>query len=59
MGYFQTGGAMKITETKNGYLLCPVCGRPTKTKVVPGVTRLHRFPLFCKWCKKETNIDYE
>lgn len=50
---------MKITETKNGYMLCPVCGRPTKTKVVPGVTRLHRFPLFCKWCKKESNIDYE
>lgn len=48
---------MKVDE--KGYILCPVCGRATKTKVVPGVTRLRSFPLYCKWCKKESNIDYE
>lgn len=43
------------TNTK-GFLLCPKCGRPTKTKVLPE-TILKRFPLFCPWCKKEQIID--
>ena len=45
---------MKINS--KGFLLCPKCGKATKTKVLPQ-TRLTGFPLFCPWCKKETIID--
>jgi hypothetical protein len=48
---------MKVND--KGFLLCPVCGGKTKTKVIPGITRLHRFPLFCPWCKRETEITYD
>lgn len=47
---------MEITE--NGYLICPKCGKKTKTKVIPGTTILKRFPLYCPWCHEETVIDY-
>lgn len=42
-----------------GFILCPVCGGKTKTKVIPGETRLVRFPLFCPWCKREIMIDFD
>ena len=42
-----------------GFLLCPQCGKKTKTKVLPGVTRMIRFPLFCPWCREEIMIDYK
>lgn len=45
---------MKITA--RGFLICPKCGKPTKTKVLPR-TILHSFPLYCTWCKQETVID--
>lgn len=47
---------MEITES--GYLICPKCGKKTKTKVIPGTTRLKRFPLYCPWCHEEIVIDY-
>lgn len=45
---------MQVNE--KGYILCPHCGRPTKTRTNPD-TRLLRFPLFCPWCKRESIID--
>lgn len=42
-----------------GYLICPLCGKKTKTKVLVGITKMKDFPLFCPWCKKESKIDYE
>ena len=42
-----------------GYLLCPCCGKKTKTKVIVGTTKMKGFPLYCPWCKKESKIDYE
>lgn len=41
-----------------GYLLCPYCGKKTKTKVVVGSTKMERFPLFCPWCKREAMVNY-
>ena len=49
----------KTTEAnEKGFLICPHCGRKTKTKVVAGITELKQFPLFCPWCKQETMIKY-
>jgi uncharacterized Zn finger protein (UPF0148 family) len=45
-----------VQVSENGFIICPKCGRQTKTKVNPD-TELKRFPLFCPWCKKETIID--
>lgn len=42
---------------KDGFLVCPVCGGQTKTKVLAG-TELRSFPLYCKHCKKQTVIDH-
>lgn len=44
-----------MTDDK-GFVLCPKCGKRTKTKISPD-TVLKRFPLFCPWCKKEMVID--
>ena len=45
---------MQVNE--KGYILCPCCKRPTKTRANPD-TELKRFPLFCPWCKKENIIN--
>jgi uncharacterized Zn-finger protein len=45
---------MKIND--KGFVVCPKCGKQTKTKVLPD-TELKRFPLFCPWCKKETIVN--
>lgn len=42
-----------------GYLICPVCGKKTKVKVIVGKTELKKFPLYCPWCKTESEIDYK
>lgn len=42
---------------KYGFLVCPVCGGRTKTKVLAG-TELRSFPLYCTHCKKQTVIDH-
>lgn len=42
-----------------GFLICPKCGKKTKTKIIPGTTVLMKFPLFCSWCHEETIIDYK
>lgn len=46
-----------VVSTKDGYILCPVCGQKTKTKTLPK-TELKRFPLYCPWCKRQTVIDH-
>lgn len=38
------------------WILCPVCGCKTRTKVYED-TILLRFPLFCPKCKTETVIN--
>jgi endogenous inhibitor of DNA gyrase (YacG/DUF329 family) len=39
-----------------GLILCPVCGRKTKVKVIRK-TELKNFPLFCPKCKNQSMID--
>lgn len=38
-----------------GFVLCPVCGCKTKTKIRTD-TVLENFPLFCPKCKNETLV---
>lgn len=47
---------MRVNE--KGFICCPLCKKPTKTKVVPE-TVLKHFPLYCTWCKKEIIIDMQ
>jgi len=48
---------MTTMPNEGGFLICPECGHYTKTKVLPD-TRLERFPLYCKFCKRQFVIDY-
>lgn len=43
--------------SKEGFLICPKCGRKTRVKVQSG-TVLKQFPLFCHWCREEMTIEY-
>ena len=38
------------------WILCPVCGNKTRTKIRED-TELKNFPLYCPKCKKETLIN--
>lgn len=40
-------------------LICPRCNRPTRVMVIPKVTVLERFPLWCEKCRVESVIDYD
>lgn len=44
--------------TDKGYIVCQKCGYRTKVKVIPKVTVLVHFPLYCKTCREEFIIDY-
>ncbi len=48
---------MTAEANKRGFILCPKCGRRTKTMVYQE-TEMISFPLWCTWCKKETIIDF-
>ena len=37
------------------WLICPLCGRKTKNRILPETVLLH-FPLYCSRCKKEVVI---
>lgn len=41
-----------------GFIMCPVCGRKTKVKVVRE-TELENFPLFCPKCKNQCVIELQ
>ncbi|HEN3152438.1 conjugal transfer protein [Streptococcus agalactiae] len=40
------------------WILCPVCGRKTRVKILDD-TVLKKFPLFCPKCKTETMVNVE
>ena len=44
-----------MSKNEVGWVLCPVCGNKTRTKVRYD-TVLENFPLFCPKCKQETII---
>lgn len=37
--------------------MCPICGRPTQTRVLPSTT-LRDFPLYCKRCRQTSIVEY-
>lgn len=43
---------------KNGFLICPKCGKKTNTKVAP-TTVLKDFPLYCNRCREAFLISYK
>lgn len=45
----------KENNTGSDFVLCPVCGCKTKTKIRTD-TVLENFPLFCPKCKNETIV---
>lgn len=47
---------MNVKTNERGFLLCPVCHKPTNVKANAD-TALERFPLFCRWCKQEILVD--
>lgn len=53
---WKDGESVRVNE--KGFLLCPICQGKTKTKVIPGATKLVHFPLYCQWCKREIIVDY-
>lgn len=46
---------IEVKVNSLGYVLCPKCNKKTSVRVNPD-TVLHRFPLYCRWCKKEIII---
>ena len=44
-------------NVKNGRAVCPICGRTTQVRVLPG-TILVDFPLYCKRCNQESIVTY-
>ena len=47
---------MQNKETDCKFVLCPVCGNKTRTKIQED-TEMKNFPLYCPKCKKETIIN--
>lgn len=45
-------------RTRDGFLLCPKCGRRTDQKILPN-TEARNLPLYCKKCKQSTIVDIE
>ena len=45
---------MQNKETDCKFVLCPVCGNKTRTKI-----QEKNFPLYCPKCKKETLINVQ
>lgn len=46
---------IKMIKLPDRWVLCPICGNKTRTKIRPD-TILENFPLFCPKCKQETLI---
>ena len=44
-----------MIKSPDRWVLCPICGNKTRTKIRPD-TILENFPLFCPKCKQETLI---
>ena len=49
---------MQNNQSRTGFLLCPRCGRKTRTMIRED-TELIRFPLFCPKCRYECVITYK
>ena len=52
----QTKNKCDIIHTKDGFLLCPKCGRRTDQKIMP-TTVAEDLPVFCKKCKQTSIVN--
>lgn len=43
---------------KDGYIVCPVCRRPTSQRILPD-TRAKNLRVWCRKCKHVTVVDIE
>lgn len=48
---------MSEPSRKEFWLLCPICGGKTRTRVQEDTLLVH-FPLFCPKCRAVTRINY-
>lgn len=48
---------MDVQVNERGFLVCPLCGKKTNTKVLPKTTLID-FPLYCNRCKKAVVISH-
>ena len=49
---------MQNNQSRTGFLLCPRCGRKTRTMIRED-TELIRFPLFCPKCRYECVVTFK
>ena len=49
---------MQNNQSRTGFLLCPHCGRKTRTMIRED-TELIRFPLFCPKCRYECVVTFK
>jgi len=47
---------IKMIKSPDRWVLCPICGNKTRTKIRPD-TILENFPLFCPKCKNESLVN--
>lgn len=47
-----------ILTVQGGRAVCPRCGRPTSQRIHPE-TVLIRFPLYCRFCKRDAIVNTE
>ena len=45
-------------KTKDGFLLCPICGRQKVLRLLP-TTRGSNVPVYCRNCRKESIVDID
>ena len=53
----QTPIRCDILHVEGGRAVCPVCGRRTRQRILPG-TRLRELPLWCPHCRRESVVSY-
>lgn len=48
----------KLLAVKNGWLLCPKCGRQRVLRIYPE-TRGEMIQVYCRMCRRETIVNIE
>lgn len=58
MERLQSGQECGKLVIKNGWVMCPICGRGKLQKILP-TTSAHDLPRPCKFCKHEIIVNIE
>ena len=54
----QSQGKCGKLTVKDGWLLCPVCGKQKVLRLTPGTTAKD-LPVYCKLCRQESIVDID